>query len=134
MERITAKYKIGALLPLIIILVSSGFVITEATKFTIASRSWDFYQEDCNWVKSNTNTDDVFIVGGQCVSYHMDRTSLAPSELKTNNYDYIWVNQNFRLDKRSVLSKEHVQEIENKNMELVYENQKTETKIYKLIQ
>ncbi len=134
MERITAKYKIKTLFPLIIIIISAGFVITEAAKFTIASKSWDFYNEDFNWVKSNTNKDDVFIVGSQCIQYHIDRTSLFPSDLKTDNYNYIWVNQNFRLDKRSILSKEYLQEIESKNKDLVYENQKTSTKIYKLIQ
>jgi 4-amino-4-deoxy-L-arabinose transferase-like glycosyltransferase len=130
MERIMARYKLRTLLPLLVLLISAGFVITEAAKFTIASRSWDFYQEDFNWVKSNTNKDDVFIVGGQCISYHIDRTSLFPSEIKTGSYDYIWINQDFRLDKRSILSEEDFQEIENKNKELVYDNQKTGTKIY----
>jgi 4-amino-4-deoxy-L-arabinose transferase-like glycosyltransferase len=134
MERITSKYKIGALFSILVILISAGFVITEAAKFTIASRSWDVYQEDFNWVKSNTNKEDIFIAGGQCVQYHIDRTSLFPSELKTGRYDYIWVNQNFMLDERSILSKEHLQEIEGKNKELAYENKKTSTKIYKLVQ
>jgi 4-amino-4-deoxy-L-arabinose transferase-like glycosyltransferase len=131
MERITSKYKI---LPLIIILISAGFVATEAAKFTIASRSWDFYNEDFNWVKTNTNKEDIFIAGGQCIQYHIERTSLSHTKLKENDYDYIWVNQNFMLDKRSILSKEHLQEIEGKNKELIYENQKTSTKIYKLIE
>ena len=132
MERLIAKYKIGSLFPLLIILISAGFVVTEAAKFTIASRSWEFYKDDFNWVKSNTNKDDIFIVGGQCIPYHIDRASLFPSQLKTNNYNYIWVNQNFMLDKRSILNKEDLQIIESKNNELVYENQKTSTKIYKL--
>ncbi|MAE42306.1 hypothetical protein CMO93_00930 [Candidatus Woesearchaeota archaeon] len=134
MERITSKYKIGTLFPILIILISAGFVITEAAKFTIASRSWDSYQQDFNWVKSNTDKKGIFMVGGQCIPYHIDRTSLFPSELKTNNYNYIWINQNFRLDRRSILNKEQLQEIESKNKELVYQNQKTSTKIYKIIQ
>ena len=135
LDSITKKCKkLGNLHLIIIILISTGFVFAEAAKFTIASGSWDFYQEDFNWVKSNTNKEDIFIVGSQCIPYHIDRTSLFPSALKTGNYDYIWVNQNFKLDKRSILSKEHLQEIESKNKELIYQNQKTSTKIYKITQ
>ena len=135
MDNITKKYKkLGNLPLIIIILISTGFIFAEAAKFTIASGNWDFYQEDFNWVKSNTNKEDIFLVGSQCIPYHIDRTSLFPSALKTGNYDYIWVNQNFKLDKRSILSDEHLQEMESKNKELIYQNQKTSTKIYKIIQ
>lgn len=132
MERITAKYKTGAFLTLLIILISAGFVITEATKFTIASRSWDFYQEDFNWIKSNTSKGDIFIVGGQCIPYHIDRTSLFPSELKTNNYDYIWVNQNFILDKKSILDENSLKIVEDNRLTIVYQNNRTKTTIYKI--
>ena len=132
MERITAKYKIGALFPLLIILISTGFVITEATKFTIASRSWDSYKEDFYWVKSDSSKDGVFLVGGQCIPYHIDRTSLFSSELKTNNYDYIWVNQDFRLDPRSILDENLLKIVEDNKLTIAYQNNRTKTTIYKI--
>jgi 4-amino-4-deoxy-L-arabinose transferase-like glycosyltransferase len=116
------------------ILIAFGFVMVESAKFTIASNSWNFYQEDFNWVKATTQKNDIFLVGGQCIPYHIDRTSLFPSEISTGNYDYIWINQNFWLDKRSILTEEYLPEIESKNKELMYENKDTNTKIYRVIQ
>ena len=105
LDRVMAKYKrSGILLSIAVILIAAGFAMTETAKFTIASRSWDFYQEDFNWVKSNTNKSDIFIAGGQCIPYHTDRTSLFPSNLKTGSYNYIWVNQDFWLDEISARS------------------------------
>lgn len=119
---------------IILAIIIIGFVFTSFIRINLAANQWNLFEDDFEWVKQNTDKDAIFIVGGQCIPYHIDRTSLSLSELKTGNYNYIWVNQNFRLDKRSILSKEHLQEIESKNKELVYHNLKTNTKIYKLIQ
>jgi len=133
LNRIATRYKkLGKIFIILLILISAGFVIVETAKFTIASKSWNFYQEDFDWVKVNTDKNAIFIAGGQCTQYHIKRSSLFPSEIESDKYDYVWVNQNFKLDSRIILNNEQLKELEKKNKELAYESTKTKTKIYKI--
>ena len=135
LDNIAAKYKkISSLFLILVVLISTGFVAAEYVKFGIASDSWNFYKKDFEWIKSNTGKDAVFIAGGQCVSYHMARTALFPSEISSGKYDYVWVNQDFKLDKRAILNDEQLEELEHKEKYLVYGNDRTKTRIYKIRQ
>ena len=135
MERILKKYpKFGKVLTILIIGVISGFAFSEIVKFKLATDSWNFYKDDFNWVKSNTNKDEVFLLGSQCLPLRLDRKAVFPSlSIDTDDYDYVWVNQEFKLEPQSILSDENLKKLENKEMQLVYENKMTKTKIYNII-
>ena len=107
-----------------------GFVAAEFVKVTLASRAWNFYDDDFDWVKKNTGKDAVFVVGGQCLSYNLNRFTLNPTVDNINKADYIWVNQNFRLDMRSVLDEQALKLIQSKNYKIAYSNKDTGTAIY----
>lgn len=128
--------KSAKVLLILTIMVISGFVFAETVKFKLAKYNWDFYQEDFNWIKSNTNKDDAFLIHSQCIQFKIDRTQLFPTEserIDSDNYDYIWLNQEFKLEPQSILYDWQLDKINNKNLQLVYENKKTKTEIYKLI-
>ncbi|MBN4049091.1 glycosyltransferase family 39 protein [archaeon AH-315-M20] len=128
--------KFGKIILVLTIMIIGGFVFAETVKFKLAADSWDFYQEDFDWVKSSTNKDDVFLIQSQCIQFKMDRTQLIPTEeerIFSNNYDYVWINQEFKLEPQSVLYDWQLDKLKNKNMQLVYENKRTKTKIYKMI-
>tara|TARA_Y100000310_G_C20703195_1_gene832034 strand:- start:9848 stop:11317 length:1470 start_codon:yes stop_codon:yes gene_type:complete len=133
MERILKKYpKFGKVLTMLILAVIAGFTFSEVVKFNLATGSWNFYKDDFNWVKSNTNEDEVFLLGSQCLPLRLDRKAVFPSlSIDTDEYDYVWVNQEFKLEPQSILSDENLKKLENKEMQLVYENKMTNTKIYK---
>ena len=107
-----------------------GLLGSEFVKVNLSSNSWNFYSEDFDWVKSRTNPDSIFISNGKCVPFNIERTSLYATKENIARADYIWVNQNFRLDRVSILDKKTLDYIESKNFKLVYSNSKTQTKIY----
>ena len=109
-----------------------GFVAAEFVKVTLAGRAWNFYDDDFDWVKKNTNKDAVFAAGGQCLSYNLDRFTLNPAKENLNKADYIWVNQNFRLDMRSIPDEQALKLIQSKDYKIVYFNKATGTFIYKV--
>ena len=111
-----------------------GFVAAEFVKVTLASRAWNFYDDDFDWVKKNTSKDAVFVVGGQCLSYNLNRFTLNPTKETLNKANYIWVNQNFRLDIRSILDEQTLKLIQSKDYKIVYFNKATGTFIYKVKQ
>ena len=135
MERILKKYpRFGNALAVIIILAVIGFAFAETVKFKIAADSWKLYKDDFEWVKSNTETDSIFLIGSQCLPMKIDRKAVFPStDLDKDTYDYAWVNQKFKLEPQSILSNENMEKLKNRNMILVYSNQKTGTEIYKVI-
>ena len=113
-------------------LVVVGFVFSETVKFGLASKSWNSYNEDFSWVKTNTNKENVFLLGSQCLPLRMDRKAVFPStDITKNTYDYVWINQNFKLEPQSMLNEQHRKIVEEMNLELVYENKKTGTRILK---
>ncbi len=139
MQRILEKHALlGKILLALVIAIIAGFSLVEIIKFKVAYDSWKPYNGDFEWVKSNTKKEDVFLFGGQCLSYRTERPTLFPTSRYLNfqsEYDYIWLNQNFKLEPQSVLSQENLakleDEINKRKLELVYWNKKMGTKIYK---
>ena len=131
-EKILSKRATRKIFPIILILVCIGFIAVESVKIVIASNSWNFYKEDFAWVKSNTDRNAIFVAQGQCVPYNIDRTSLYATKDNLKIADYIWINQNFNLDRISILDNEKMQIAMSNNPKLVYSNEKTGTKMYSL--
>ena len=126
------EYKnIGMFFPKILSLIIIGFVFTLAFKVVFAVRAWDFYQKDFDWVKQNTPQGSIFIANGQCMPYNIERTSLYAENENFGKADYIWVNQKFILDKRSIYEDKTLDLI-TKNYNVAYSNRETGTTIYKV--
>ncbi len=117
-------------LPLII-LIGCGFIFSEGVKLTIAANEWGLYEEDFNWVKANTNKDDLFYGNGQCLHYNIDRFVVSPpAKIDFNEVDYIWVNNEWRIEYH--MNQEILSSIDNSdNLKMVYD--KTGTTIYKVV-
>ena len=118
-------------------LVSSVFCITRNpagpfAKISIAASSWDSYNDDFKWSKENTEKNAKFMTGSQCISYNIERQTVSPIKENIEKADYIFVNQKFKLDKRARLDNDIINELNNKNMKIEFENQETGTKIYKI--
>ncbi len=115
----------------IIFAIVIGFIFTEAIKVIVASKSWNFYKQDFDWVKFNTHADAIFVVNGQCIPYNIERKSLYFNKDNLSKADYLWLNQKFRLDRISILDANTIRLIESKNYRIVYKNKETGTVIYK---
>ena len=126
----------------VVMLIITGFVFTEFTKSTIATKSWGFYDEDFKWIVSNTGKDSTIFFIGQCLAYNTKRFTIYPINPITKQYtlpekleelgeSYAWINQEFRLEGQSILPWEVVNAIE-KDYELIYDNKKTKTRLYKI--
>ena len=124
--------KFKAIIFFMLTILIIGFVAGEFIKITLAGKAWNFYEEDFAWVKKNTNKDAVFVAGGQCLSYNLNRFTINPTEENLNKADYIWVNQNFRLDMRSILGEQTLKLIQSKNYKIVYFSKATGTVIYRI--
>lgn len=112
--------------------VAAGFVFAGYVKFSAASAQWGVYKGDFNWVKENTDENAVFIANGQCVPYNIERKSFYASEENARGADYIWVNQDFALDRVSALDENTLRSIRSKNYRIAYYNRETGTTIYKI--
>lgn len=131
MNYILNKFKVaGKLLFIIILIISLGFVGAEIFKFRLAYQSWNFYQEDFNWIKSNTEKNSIFFAGGQCISYNINRQTQYPFMDNIQKTNYAFVNQDFNLDNKVFMDEDTLDEVRDKG-EIIYENKKTKTKIYK---
>ncbi|HLC59851.1 MAG TPA: glycosyltransferase family 39 protein [Candidatus Nanoarchaeia archaeon] len=120
------KILVFSLIALIIIL----FIFTLIFKTLYAASLWNSYNSDFEWVKSGTNEGSVFIANGQCIPYNIERTSLYFTGENLNKADYVWVNQNFFLDRRSILNDNELKELQSKNYNVAYSNKNTGTIIY----
>ncbi len=114
----------------IIFLIVIGFVLASFVKINLAANAWDIYKEDFAWIKSNTNKNDIFLLGSQCVSYNINRQTVSPEIENLEKTDYIFVNQEFRLDKRAAL-KTNLHDKARNNSQIIYKNEKTKTEVYK---
>jgi len=114
----------------IILLIVIGFVLASAIKIYLASNAWDLYKEDFAWIKSNTNKNDIFLLGSQCVSYNINRQTVSPEIENLEKAAYVFVNQQFRLDKRAALKTDLLEKARNKG-QITYKNEKTKTEVYK---
>jgi len=126
---LNSRYKKVAVL--IFVLVIAGFVFSEFVKITLAANEWSFYDGDFEWVKNNIDKTAVFMAGGQCISYNIDRQTVEPNTNNLKKSDYIFINQNFRLDKRTQVDNTLLSEIRKKS-DIVYINEITQTEIYRL--
>lgn len=125
--------RIGKILLMLIIVASVGFAIAEIIKFKVASDSWKIYEVDFEWIKANTPKDAVFLNGGQCIRFRTERKILFPEDsMGSEEYDYVWVNQNFKLEPQSIMTSEQLDTLKRKNLRLAYKNAETATSIYKV--
>ncbi|MBI2523122.1 glycosyltransferase family 39 protein [Candidatus Woesearchaeota archaeon] len=124
--------KIRKLLIMLILLIIAGFISTSFAKISIAAASWNSYNDDFKWAKSNTAKNAIFMTGSQCISYNIERQTVSPIKENIEKADYIFVNQKFRLDNRAKLNNDIINELNNKKIGIVYENQKTGTKVYRI--
>lgn len=124
--------KIRKLLIALILLIIAGFIFTSFAKISIAATSWNSYNDDFEWAKSNTAKNALFMTGSQCISYNIERQTVSPIRENIEKADYIFVNQKFRLDNRAKLSEDIINKLGKGNINLAYENQNTGTKIYKV--
>src|SRR3989344_7069510 len=129
--KLTEYKSVKLFLPKILALIVIGFIFTLAFKAALAAGSWDEYQDDFEWVKANTPKGSVFIANGQCVPYNIERASLYAENGNFEKADYIWVNQKFVLDKRSIYGDKTLDSI-TKNYNIAYSNPKTGTTIYEI--
>lgn len=124
---LTVKKIVVSLITLIII----GFVFTSFLKISLASKAWNFYKEDFEWVKSNTEKESTFMTQGQCISYNIERQTVYPAIENLANADYVFVNQDFRLDHRAKFENELLTKITEKSTP-IYKNEITKTIVYKI--
>ena len=133
MDSIASRFKSkGKLFFILLIIVSVGFIGAEIFKFQLAKQSWDFYQDDFGWVKANTQKNDFIMAGGQCMSFYFDRFTLLPKMENIGKVDYVFVNQDFKVDKKRAMTPEDILGKITKNGRLVYKNKETKTEIYSL--
>ena len=132
LQIIAKKFKSKIFKPLIILIIF-GFIFAGAAKLMLASNLWDSYKDDFEFVKENTGKNDVFLAGGQCITYNINRETLYPGINNLGKADYAFVNQNFGLDRKTVISSEFLEKIKAKG-KIVYRNENTKTEIYKLKQ
>jgi len=130
-EKIKHKQIKKALLFLITI-IAICFVLTSFVKVGIAAKSWNIYHDDFEWVKENTDKKGIFLTSSQCIPYNIERQTLRSDIKNLNKADYIFVNQHFRLDNRALHEKDIIEELKKEHITQIYENKKTETKVYKI--
>ncbi|MEK6945976.1 MAG: glycosyltransferase family 39 protein [Nanoarchaeota archaeon] len=124
------KGNFGKLFSIVLVFVVIGLVSSEYIKIDIAVDYWNRYNPDFDWVKSNTSPTSVFAVNGQCIPYNIERTSLYVTEENLNKADYVWANQDFLLDRKSILNNSELKLIQSQNLNRVYSNKDTGTSIY----
>lgn len=129
-ERIAKNMAFRKMMFLLLAAVIIGFAFTEFVKIKFSADSWNFYNDDFEWARKNTKQDAIFVAEGQCVQYNIERTSLYATEENLGKADYIWVNQDFGLDRRSILTREKLDLVQSKKYEMVYFNKKTGTLVY----
>ena len=129
-EKLQINEKLKKSFAVLLFLVIAGFILAGYVKFSISASQWNYYKEDFDWVKANTDSNSVFISNGQCVPYNIERTSLYANDENLKRADYIWVNQNFRLDRVSMLDENILKSMQAKNYKIAYSNKETGTIIY----
>lgn len=122
---------IKKILILVIVMIIAGFIFTSLIKISLAAKSWNSYNDDFEWVNSNTAKNVIFLTGSQCISYDIGRQTISPSLSNLYAADYAFVNQDFRLDRLALFDGAVLSAIKG-NGRIVYSSEKTKTAIYKL--
>ncbi len=122
-----ARFKTAAA-AVILIVVGCVFIFSavESAKTVVAAKAWGAYAGDFGWIKQNTPQDALIAYNGQCLSYNVHRLS----NYDLSKADYVWVNQNFRLEPLSIAEPELLQKVEQ-DFVPVYSNERTGTVVYK---
>ena len=115
-----------------ILIIIFGFIAAESAKIALASKEWNKYKEDFKWIEGNTEKGALLMPGAQCLAYHAKRGTLKQSIKNIENADYIFVNRNFKLERRSIVSDEFLEEVKKRKYGIVYENNETGTSIHKV--
>jgi len=108
-----------------------GLVFTQIVKIVVAGNAWDNYNDDFSWIKENTDKGAYFITNSQCLPYYMGRSALYFQQENLKKAAYIWLNQNFNLDRASILQPSDIQVAYEHGYQPVYSNKKTNTTILK---
>ncbi|MFH1317224.1 MAG: glycosyltransferase family 39 protein [Candidatus Woesearchaeota archaeon] len=127
-RKIKFKYIVTGILMLLII----GFVSGEVLKAGMVARAWNNYDDDFQWVKENTEKDSIFFFQRQCLTYNLDRYSTWSIDKVEQRKGYIWVQDEENIVGRSLLANDFPEDISSE-YEIVYENTRTATKIYKIV-
>ncbi|MBI2559300.1 glycosyltransferase family 39 protein [Candidatus Woesearchaeota archaeon] len=122
--------KFRATMIFVLIVLVIGFSAAEFVKAALAGKEWNFYQKDFDWAKKNTGKDSVFIAGGQCMSYNLQRFTLNPAAENLDKANYAFVNQNFRLDYHVIFDEQTLKSMQSRNYSIAYFNKSTGTTIY----
>jgi len=127
------NYRYRKTIIVVFFLIISGFIFTEFTKMTLAAREWNSYNQDFEWIKDNTPKNALFMARGQCIPYNIHRQTIYPDIKNLEKAEFVFINQDFRLDTRTIIDEKLLSEIKD-NSDLVYSNSRTKTEIYKLKQ
>ena len=131
MDNINFKWKsLNRIFYFVVFLIVIGFIFAESAKIVLASREWGKYKEDFAWIRENTGKNDLILPGDQCLAYYTHRGTLSQTSENLKKADYVFVNQNFNLEKRSIIKSDLLKEVEYNNYKVAYSNQKTGTTIY----
>lgn len=113
----------------ILILIICGFTAGEFVKTFVAKEWWDFYQDDFSWVKKNIPKDKAVYYPCQTLSYHIHRFTPRGPDFEPGNY--IWVNEEYDIEACGQWPDDIVKQIQD-SYSLIYENNKTGTRIYEV--
>lgn len=115
----------------VILLICVMFAAGEATKFYIAHNEWSVYSKDFEWIKRNTNQNDLFYGNGQCLSYNINRLVVShKKQVDFSEVDYVWVNDKWKID--FLMEKDSLDRVKSSDkLEVVYGNADSGTIIYK---
>lgn len=114
----------------LIALITVGFIVTSFIKISLAAKEWNFYNDDFRWAMENTGKNAIFITESQCISYNIKRQTFTQATGNLEKADYIYVNQNFKLDKLTLMNEQMLKFIESNKYKIAYANNKTGTIIY----
>jgi len=115
----------------IFILILVGITAVEFGKAYMSTKWIRNYKVDFDWIKQNTDRDDIFLIeGDQAPSFYFDRFTYYSIEIKNlSKIDYVWINPT--LPSPYEYDKEFIKELET-NYRLAYSNNSTKTIIYKI--
>jgi 4-amino-4-deoxy-L-arabinose transferase-like glycosyltransferase len=123
--------KLKKIISTVLILLIIGFALSLFLKIGFAANAWNFYNDDFEWVKSNTDKNSIFLSGSQCIPYNIQRQTASPEIENIGKANHVFVNQQFKLDNRALFSEELLEQIKSKG-EIVYNNDKTKTEVYRI--
>lgn len=122
---------------LFLIMFVLGFSASEAIKSTIISYQWKALDKDFEWVSKNADKNALFLVPGQCLGYRMDRPAFPSGGTNYNlvpSLDPAIKQIDFIFDINNIVQGPIKNETLSYYMpyfQKVYENNKTNVKIYK---